>query len=163
MTDWLIAHHVEITARPSSHTPGALMKVRRFVTGSYITSLTLRFSHVACQHVTGIPHLWRSAPYRGFFFCAMFPCFDQMARIYKHPSQHAMHGLAFLAPVAVLSVGGVCEKERGRGEKRRVWKQRFKALMVSSKRLPRPKMKWIISERSCLKEYDSGFGPNTWR
>lgn len=41
-----------------------------------------------------------------------------MARSYKHPSRHAAHGPAFLAPVAVLSVGGVCEKERGRAEGR---------------------------------------------
>lgn len=120
-----IAHHVKITAGPSSHTPGALMQVQRFVTGLYTsvtTSLTLRVSHVACHHGSGIPHLWRSSPYWGFFvfiffFFAMFPCFHQMARIYKHPSQHATHGLTFLAPVAVLSVGGVCEKERGREEK----------------------------------------------
>lgn len=43
------------------------------------------------------------------------------------------HRLAFLAPVAVLSVGGVCVRnERGRKE-RRAWKQRFKALMVFKK------------------------------
>lgn len=80
-----IAHHVKITAGPSSHTPGALMQVQRFVTGLYTsvtTSLTLRVSHVACHHGSGIPHLWRSSPYWGFFvfiffffFChvSMFP------------------------------------------------------------------------------------------
>lgn len=40
--------------------------------------------------------------------------FYQMVCIYKHTvfSQHATHSSAFLVHLAVLSVGGVCERER---------------------------------------------------
>lgn len=54
--------------------------------------------------------------------CAMF---YQMVCIYKQPPaphspQHATHSSAFLVPVAVLSVGGVCVRKKERERRKSV-------------------------------------------
>lgn len=76
------------------------------------------FSSRNAQHVTGAPLLWRSSPYWDSL-CHVLS--DGMyLRATPHHPRHATHSSAFLVPVAVLSVGGVCVRKRERERRKSV-------------------------------------------